>query len=402
MPIEIEAPDIAERTSATAVAGRVLSHALHAAPDHVSKSAVRERTGWIRQLHDCMPDAVLLLSDSHRVSACNKTAIGLFGYEEDELIGCTVDFLWSATPDIRLKGRWSDHGAVRAGEITPKSGDRFPATLTVIRQRRGRQVFTAAVFEDLRAERETLQQVQTLQNELARIARVNALGEMASTLAHELSQPLSSIAAYSQGCSKLVTADHGPESETVRDVLTEITEHALRGGNIIQHMLEFSRSNTGGRAPATLHDLIRQAAGFAFAGARTRGIQPDLHLQAGQDIALVDRVQVMQVLTNLIRNALDATDRTEQPDIAIRTRTEDGRRIVVEVSDNGCGIPADIEETLFRPFITSKPHGLGLGLALSRRIVEAHGGRMSARRRPEGGAIFSFSLPLMETVSHGE
>jgi two-component system sensor kinase FixL len=403
MSIKMGAPRaVAEAGSAVAVvAGQVPSET----PQAVSRAparALREGNGglrmdWIRQLHEHMPDAVFFIDDRHRISACNKAAVAMFGYQERELMGRKIGFVWHATPNVQLCGRWADHGAVRAGLAITKSGVQFPTALTIIRKHDEKGAFTAAIFEDFRTERETLQQVQELQHEIARLARMTELGEMASTLAHELSQPLSSIAAYSEGCGRLVMGSRRRRGEELRDALLEITQQALWAGSIIQNVREFVERGASERKPEAMHELIHRATRLALIGSRRKDLHTDLQLEAVQNTVLGNRVQIVQVLTNLVRNALEATECVEQPSIAIRTTVDNSSHVVVDVSDNGCGIAAEMEESLFRPFVTGKPHGLGMGLALSKRIIEAHGGRISARRRAENGSVFSFSLPLMET-----
>ncbi|MBY4588585.1 MULTISPECIES: sensor histidine kinase [Rhizobium] len=408
MPIKMEAPRVVAEVGSTVVVepGKVPPGISQAQP-RKTMGALRDknsglRMDWIRQLHEHMPDAVFFIGDSHAISACNKAAVAMFGYEEREMIGQKIGFVWRSTPNVRLNGRWADHGAVRSGLVTTKSGIQFPAALTIIRKHDETGAFTAAIFEDFRTERETLEQVQELQHQIARLARMTELGEMASTLVHELSQPLSSIAAYSEGCGRLVMSKRRQSDKELRQALSEITEHALWAGSIVQNVREFAERGASETKLEAMHELIHRATRLALIGSRRKDLHTDLRLEAVQDTVLGSRVQIVQVLTNLVRNALEATECVKQPSIVIRTIIDNSSHLVVEVSDNGCGIAAEMEESLFRPFVTGKPHGLGMGLALSKRIIEAHGGRISARRRTESGSIFSFSLPLVETETDGE
>jgi two-component system sensor kinase FixL len=349
-----------------------------------------------------MPDAVFFMTVNNRIAACNRAAVTLFGYEEGELLDRKIDFVWSSTPDVQIRGRWADQGAVRAGLATTKTGVQFPTALTIIREQGEGRTFAAAIFEDFRTERETLQQVQELQRELARLARIIALGEMTATLAHELSQPLSSIAAYSEGCRRFMTSDRRRHGVELREALSEITQHALWAGTIVKNIRDFAKRGASDKRLEAMHALIPEATTLGRIGSTRKGLHIDLQLEAERDIVVADRVQIVQVLVNLLHNAVEATDGVEQPAIAIHTRTDDLSHLVVDVSDNGCGIAAEIEDALFRPFVTSKPHGLGMGLALSKRIIEAHGGHISARKGIQGGSILTFSLPLAETTIDGE
>jgi two-component system sensor kinase FixL len=406
MSTRMETPHIAEYSSVISGLGRrtsfIGSPSARRKPAHALPEENWPETSWMRQLYRHMPDAVFVMTENNRISACNRAAVALFGYEEDELLDHKIDTVWSSTPDVQLKARWADQGAVRAGLATTKSGVRFPAALTIIHKPGEREGFTAAIFEDFRTERETLRQIRDLQCELAHLARIAALGEMTATLAHELSQPLSSIVAYSEGCGRLMTDDRHRHDEKLREALSEIAQHALWAGALVRNIRGFAKRGAGDRQMEAVHALIREAVALSLAGSSRKNACPDLQLTAERDTVLADRVQIVQVLMNLFRNAMEATDGVEQPAIVIRTRTDDFSHLVVEVSDNGCGIAADIEEALFRPFVTSKPHGLGMGLALSKRIIEAHGGRIAAHKAIQGGSILSFSLPLAEATIDGE
>lgn len=407
MSTKMGAPHVAEyRSIVSSLTGRNSFIGTQMARREPARALPEDENGpcanWIRQLYEHMPDAVFFMTGNNRISACNRAAVALFGYEGDELLDCTIDLVWSSTPDVKLRGRWADQGAVRAGLATTKTGVQFPAALTIIRERDEKETFAAAIFEDFRTERETLQQVRELQGELARLARIVALGEMTATLAHELSQPLSSIAAYSEGCERLMTNDRRRHGGELREALSEITQHALWAGTIVQNIREFAKRGTVEKRLEAMHGLIHEATTLVLAGSSRKGLHIDLQREAERDIVLADRVQIVQVLTNLLRNAVEATDGMERPIIEIRTRTDDFSHLVVDVSDNGCGIAAEIEEALFRPFVTSKPCGLGMGLALSKRIIEAHGGRIGARKGIRSGSILSFSLPLVETTINGE
>ena len=355
------------------------------------------RDRHISHIFDVMPEAAFLLDENRKVIACNKTALSMFGYEEQEIIGNDIGLLWGPRPsEFRSNGRWATRGWSRRGIAIRKDGTSFPAALTMVTDRTATDAFTTAVVQDLGAGDDAERQVQELQSELARLARLNELGEMASTLAHELTQPLAAIANYSQGCSRLMASDHTQTGEQLQNVLQEITQHALRAGDIIRHLREFITRGGGEKRLEHIEQLTEEAMKLALMGSRLAGIETELCFEAKCDLALVDRIQIEQVLMNLIRNAIEAMDSIEDPKLTITTRNESDNTVVVEVSDTGSGISAEVEGVLFRPFVSSKPRGLGIGLAMSKRIIEAHGGRINGRRRVCGGSTFTFSLPLKE------
>ncbi|MDL2398852.1 PAS domain-containing sensor histidine kinase [Rhizobium mayense] len=356
------------------------------------------RQQHIKQIFDIMPEAVLLLDKSQKVTACNRTALSMFGCMEQEIIGNDIGLLWAPhTINSRLNGLWATRGWMRKGIAMRKDGTTFPAALTmVMTDETTTGALPTAIIQDLREGEGAERQVQQLQSELARLARLNELGEMASTLAHELTQPLAAIANYSQGCARLLASKRPQTSEQVQDVLSEITHHALRAGDIIRHLREFITRGGGEKRTEHVQELTEEAMKLALMGSRLAGITTEFCFQARRDVVLVDRIQIEQVLTNLIRNAIEAMDSIDNPRLTVTTRNETDDSVIVEVSDTGSGIAAEVEATLFRPFVSSKPRGLGIGLAMSKRIIEAHGGRITARRRASGGSTFAFSLPLIE------
>ena len=227
---------------------------------------------------------------------------------------------------------------------------------------------------------------------------MSELGEMASTLAHELNQPLSAITNYVQGCSRLLKDLEIPVAARLREAFEEVAAQALRAGQIIRHLREFVTRGQSEKQPADIRKLVEEAAALALLGSREKGVATTFEFEPGADIILVDRVQIQQVLINLMRNALDAMQHSERRELLVRTSPHEGG-VSVEVSDTGPGVSDEIAAQLFRPFVTSKPGGMGVGLSISRRILEAHGGEISARCNENGGASVRFTLPA---VGEGE
>lgn len=230
------------------------------------------------------------------------------------------------------------------------------------------------------------------------MARVNELGEMASTLAHELNQPLVAIANYANGCTRLLrkTDDVKGATATLNEALEEIAQQSLRAGQIIRHLREFVTKGESERMPEDIRKLIEEAAALALVGSRERRIITAFDFAPISDKVLVDRVQVQQVLINLMRNAMESMQHSERRELSVRTSTPDAeRKIVVEVADTGSGISDEIAAQLFTPFVTTKPGGMGVGLSISKRIINSHGGEIWADHNEDGGATFRFTLPTM-------
>jgi two-component system sensor kinase FixL len=228
------------------------------------------------------------------------------------------------------------------------------------------------------------------------MSRLTAMGEMASALAHELNQPLTAIANYLKGSRRLVAADDGERAVMVRDALDKAAEQALRAGQIIRRLREFVSRGETERRVESIAKLIEEASALALVGAKEHGIRVRTVLGPDADLILADRVQIQQVLINLMRNALDAMTGAPRRDLTVSTRRLPDNLVEVSVADTGPGIAPEIGEQLFQPFVTTKPQGMGVGLSISRTIVEAHGGTIRNEPNPEGGAIFRFTLNAVD------
>jgi two-component system sensor kinase FixL len=274
-----------------------------------------------------------------------------------------------------------------------KDGSTFPMKLAVGEMRSPIGRFFTGFIRDLTEREESAARLQEVQSELARLARLNELGEMASTLAHELNQPLAAIANYTQGCVRFLNDLDDPGAERIRDALEEAAKQSLRAGGIIRHLREFVTRGETEMKLDTMRTLIEEASALALVGSREQGIRTVFEFAPEGAEVFVDRVQIQQVLINLMRNAMEAMRESERRELIVRTAVEDGD-VVVEVADTGPGICSEVAERLFQPFVTSKASGMGIGLSLSKRIIDAHGGEISVSRNDRSGSTLRFSMPL--------
>jgi two-component system sensor kinase FixL len=258
----------------------------------------------------------------------------------------------------------------------------------------GKTYFTGFI-RDLTERQESASRLEDAQGELARLARLNELGEMASTLAHELNQPLAAIANYVQGCVRLLDKVEEEHAVRMRGALSETAKQALRAGDIIRHLREFVTRGETEKQAADMKALVEEAGALALVGSRERGIKSVFEFRSTDDAVLVDRVQIQQVLTNLIRNAMEAMRDSDRKELTIATFNDQPGWLTVTVSDTGPGISEEVAAQLFRPFVTTKAGGMGIGLSISKRIVESHGGEISVRKNEAGGAIFTITLPTV-------
>jgi two-component system sensor kinase FixL len=220
------------------------------------------------------------------------------------------------------------------------------------------------------------------------------MGEMASSLAHELNQPLSAIANYLRGSKRLLEATPGTPA-TVTDALAKAGDQALRAGDIIRRLREFVTRGESERISVSIAKLVEEASALALLGSKERGILVRYRLDAWLDLVSADKVQIQQVLVNLMRNGCDAMQETPRKELTISTRPVEADMLEIAVSDTGSGIDATVANKLFQPFVTTKSQGMGVGLSISRNIIESHGGRIWAEPNPGGGTVFRFTLQLV-------
>jgi two-component system sensor kinase FixL len=259
----------------------------------------------------------------------------------------------------------------------------------------GARYFTGFV-RDLTERQDTQARMQELQAELMHISRLSALGEMASTLAHELNQPLSAIANYLTGGRRLLERDD-PDTVRAAEAMEKAADQALRAGQIIRRLRDFVSRGESEREILSLSKLVEEASALALIGAKEHGVRVSYHFDPRIDLVLADKVQIQQVILNLIRNAIDAMMTSPKRALIISTDLVDGDAFArVSVQDTGPGLAPEIAARLFQPFTTTKAQGMGVGLSISRTIIEAHGGQIWVEDKAAGGATFRFTLQRVE------
>jgi two-component system sensor kinase FixL len=284
-----------------------------------------------------------------------------------------------------------------------KDGTTFPMHLSIGEMQSGGKPYFTGFVRDLTEHQQTQARLQELQSELVHVSRLSAMGEMASALAHELNQPLAAISNYMKGSRRLLAASSDPNRSKIEGALDRAAEQAIRAGQIIRRLRDFVARGESEKRVESLSKLVEEAGALGLAGAREQGVQLRFNLNPEHDLVLVDRVQIQQVLVNLFRNALEAMADSPQRELnASNARVADDM-IEVAIFDTGPGIPDDVMSNLFQTFYTTKETGMGVGLSISRSIIEAHGGRMWAEANRSGGATFRFTLPAssIESVTNG-
>lgn len=363
--------------------------------------ALAAREAHLRSIFDTAPEAMIVINDLGIVQSYGASAERMFQWRAAEVIGRNISMLMPQPFRDQHDGylqRYLNTGEKRIigiGRIVVgqrKDGSTFPMELAVgeVSSEHGR--FFTGFVRDLTDREEREARVEQLQAEVVHISRLSAMGEMASALAHELNQPLSAIANYLNGAKRLL-AREGPADPKAVEAVDKAVGQALRAGDIIRRLRDFLSRGEGERSVESLSKLVHEACGLALVGAKESGVDVRYELDPHLDRVLVDRIQIQQVLVNLVRNALEAMHDQAQRQLLVSTLVDDDMA-VVSVADTGTGLDPGIEQKLFQPFVTTKPQGMGVGLSISRTIIEAHGGRIWTKANPGGGAVFHFSVPL--------
>ena len=359
------------------------------------------REAHLQSILDTMPEAMVVIDERGMIQSFSAAAERLFGFTATEVLDRNVKLLmpppyrenhdgyierYLRTGERRIIGI----GRVVVGER--KDGSTFPMELAVGEMRSGQQRFFTGFIRDLTERQQTEARLQELQSELIHMSRLTAMGEMASALAHELNQPLSAIANYMKGSRRLLESPNN-QSALLRDAVDKAAEQALRAGQIIRRLRDFVARGETERRVESIKKLIEEASALALVGAKDKGVRIRFQFDPAGDLVFADKVQIQQVVLNLLRNAIEAMETCQKRELVIATAAANKDDMIsISVADTGTGLAPEVTAQLFQPFITTKPQGMGVGLSICRTIVEAHGGEIGAEANPGGGTIFRFTL----------
>lgn len=367
-----------------------------------AEAELRAREAHLRSILDTVPEAMIVIDEMGAIHSFSTAAERLFGYASDEILGLNVRLLMPEPMHgehdhylarYRITGERRIIGRNRVVTGRRRDGTTFPMELAIGEMRSGERVFFTAFINDLTERQRTEAQLREMQFELAHMSRLSEMGEMASTLAHELNQPLGAIANYTEGCRRLLSHPDPASIAKTIEVLDKTAKQALRAGQIIRRLREFIARGETEKKFEPVARLIEEAGALALVGAREQGISARIVLDPAASSVLADRVQVQQVLVNLMRNAREAMQQSDRRELTVEAKPAEPDFAEIAVSDTGPGIAPEVANRLFEPFVTTKQTGMGVGLSICRTIVEAHGGRLTAERNAEGGATFRLTLP---------
>jgi PAS domain S-box-containing protein len=336
----------------------------------------------------------------------------LFGFGPDPVTFDAV--LQRLHPDDREGLRQADATAIaRPGGgryeiefrlILPDGGTRWIASQgRVAYDTIGRPVLIRGASREVTARKQAEQETLHLQNEIAHVGRVSMMGQLASALAHEINQPLGAILRNAEA-AELFLQHASPDLDEIRAILADIRQDDLRAGAVIDRMRGMLKRHRLDRQSLEVGDLVGDVVALVRVDAAARQMMLQVDLPGGLPPVRGDRVHIQQVLLNLVLNGMDALTGTSPPHdrrVRVTARRDAAQAVEITVGDSGHGIPADALERVFEPFFSTKANGMGMGLSISRMIVEAHGGRLWAENSDGGGAAFRFTLPMTEGAVEG-
>ena len=386
----------------------------------------------LRSILETVPDAMIVIDERGYILSFSAAAERMFGFSEDEVLGENVSILMPSPDRERHDGyleryiRTGERRIIGIGRVLTarhRDGATFPIELSVGEARiSDDRVFTGFI-RDLTERQQAELRVHDLQSVLAHVQRVSEMGTLATSLAHELNQPLTAIANYVEAARDLLEQNAtniaalqrlldqeiakgaeimpgaaellGSNAETIailREALSDSAAQSVRAGQIVRRLRDFIARGESERRIESLHRLVTEASALALVGAGDQALEVDVRLDSRADHVLVDRIQIQQVLLNLIRNAIEAMEDRPDPRLLIYSEKKGGGFVRITVADSGPGLDPDVAERLFEPFRSTKESGMGLGLSISATIISAHGGRIWAEPSKLGGTAFHFTV----------
>jgi len=348
-------------------------------------------------------DAIIGKSLSGLVTSFNPAAEAMFGYSSAEIVGQPVTLLF---PTDLLDEEESILSRVARGEVIEtyetrrvrKDGREVIVSLSVspIRSSTGAIIGASKILRDITERKQAEQRLNDLQAEILHLSRWNTAGMMATTLAHELNQPLAAGLNYVRAAERTMQAADGENLLRVRELLDKAAAQIIRAGAIIKHLRDFTGQRSTDRTLEKLDTVLEEALALGFVGANVAGVDLSTRFDPFLPLVPIDRVQIQQVVVNLVRNAVEAMQSVERRQLVVSASGTDPGYVLVRISDTGPGLSPEVRQRLFQPFVTTKAagSGMGMGLMICQEIIKSHGGRIWAEPHADTGTTFHFILPV--------
>ena len=322
----------------------------------LAEAALLEREVHLRSILDTVPDGMIVIDDRGIIQSISVTAERMFGFAASEVRGRNVSMLMPSPYRENHDGYLARYLA---------TGER-------------RIIGLGRVVAGQR-----------------KVSRLTEMGQMASALAHEINQPLTAATNYLQAAHLLLAGGDSVAIERTANLIENASTQVTRATEIIRHLRDFLRRGETEQRAEDIGKVIEEAAALALIGSRERGVRVHLRVASRIPPALIDKVQIQQVVINLIRNAIEAMEGSERRELTISAAMVEDGGIEISIGDTGPGVAPEVADRLFQPFVTTKTQGMGVGLSICRSIIEAHNGRLWVEPNPEGGTIFHFTVPAV-------
>jgi two-component system sensor kinase FixL len=356
-------------------------------------------------------DGIIVIDERGNIRIYNAACERLFGFQQEEVIGKNVKMLmpspyreehdnyienYRGTAEKRIIGIGREVVGQR------KDGTTFPMYLSVGEGVLDTQTIYVGIIHDLSPRHVTQRRMQDLQSELLHVSRLSAMGQMTAALAHELNQPLTAVLNYINAARRTVGQLHDPQASRIADLIDKAATQTSRAGQIIRQLRDFVEKRETARSMVNMNSVVEEAITLAAVGSADANVKTSVELGDSLPPVLIDKIQVQQVVINLVRNAVEAMQYIAKRELKVKTAPDAEGGVEVTISDSGPGLPPEVAGRLFHPFVTTKEKGMGIGLSICQSIVEAHGGRIWADSNAGQGVSFHFRVPGVEPGLNGQ
>jgi two-component system sensor kinase FixL len=370
----------------------------------VNNEIDKREHAFLASIVNSSDDAIISKTLGGIITSWNKAAARIFGYTAEEICGKSVTLLF---PPERVREEQQILERIKRGERIDhfesvrrrRNGDDVIVSLTMspILDRRGQIIGVSKIARDITERRAAQNRLVELQSELAHASRLSTMGQMAAAITHELNQPLTAVNSYLSGIARLLSATDNLPSVT--DGLAKAREQNARAGDIVRRLRDLVVKRETNRRIENINQILDQTLGLALVDAKVRGVRTTVLLAPDLKPVLVDKIQIGQVIINVVRNAIEAMEGAADRSLAISTTVgPDLGWIEVKIADSGPGLSPQIKERLFQPFVTTKAAGMGIGLSICRDIIDTHGGTLVAEPNEPNGTVFVIRLPVADTT----